>query len=146
MSMSTRTLVYILVLCLIAILLLLARGFNASWGTTTTDRYFSLNDVRGMEVVHAGKPYTLNFEQQAAVVEILNRAITVGRIRNEALDPPGFQKLIIYPFGQPIIELEPLDIVSGNLIFSAPALQRSGYLQDTSQGELLHLLSRSYDN
>src|SRR4051812_45576271 len=64
-------------------------------------KYISPSEVRGMAVQHDKLLYTLNFEQQNALVEIFNRSIPISKAdvesrKNEAPKASGISKIIIY--------------------------------------------------
>lgn len=110
------------------------------------ETYLRYNDVRGMAVVHQGIPYTLNFEQQNEVVEILNRSIPVdSNYLTNTNTQPEFEKIVIYRFHKPDLELKSIAYVDGNYLFSAPEWQKTGYLREVTKGKLKALLSQTYD-
>lgn len=142
--MSSRALTYLLAAAFVAMGLLF---FNHMVGLITpasTDQYLSPYDVRGMAVVHEGKTYTLNFDQQNRCVAIFNRAIPVGRIGDPQLQKPGFDKLVIYRFQAPDLELIPESLKEGALVFKVVEWNPSGYIAELSGGDLLHLLTSAY--
>lgn len=127
-------------------------------------KYISPNDVQGMAVEHNNLLYTLNFEQQNALVDIFNRAIPVTQesidARNAKLNtPPEIQKIIIYRFSGPAIEIKPIAYIAkstsaldrsqsdfrANLVFSAPAWNPHGLLEEAASDEMHHILHNTYD-
>lgn len=131
-----------LLLLMMAILLIRSVG-NETVSQTAPDKFFGPNDIRGSAVVYKGKTYTLNFLQQTRFVDFLNRSLLLGDIESRTAKPP-FDKIIIYLFGGKEIELTPVNISDDNVYFSAPALQKNGYLQDVTQGRMLQLLEGTY--
>lgn len=110
------------------------------------ETFLHYNDVRGMAVVHANLPYTLNFEQQNQVIDLINRALPVGpHFLSNKGSPPDFEKLIIYRFKTSDLELHPVAYVDDHLVFSVPEWDTGRYLQEVSQGSMHHLLSQTYD-
>lgn len=110
------------------------------------ETYLRYNDVRGMAVVYQGIPYTLNFAQQNEVIETLNRSIPVGPgYLTSTHTQPEFEKIVIYRFHKPDLELKSIAYVDGNYLFSAPEWQKTGYLRDVTKGKLETLLSQAYD-
>lgn len=127
-------------------------------------KYISPNDVRGIAVEHNKLLYTLNFEQQHALIDIFNRAIPVTKAdvepRKIALkDPPQIQKIIIYRFNAPDIEITPVAYVDksssimknddhmehGNMVYSAPLWNPNGFLEEAASDEMHQLLLTTYD-
>lgn len=123
-------------------------------------RYISPNDVRGIAVEHHQKLYTLNFAQQNELVEILNRSIPVGQELVESRkadisDAPEIEKIIIYRFNAPDIEIKPVAYVSkttsvtnninkASLVYSVPEWNPNGLLEESTSDELHKLLSSTY--
>lgn len=143
--MDSRTLSILLVLAALAGgLFLMNRSSSSLFSATPSDTFISPYDVRGMAVVHLGKPYTLNFDQQNYVVEALNKALPVGRLRaNPAIARP-FEKLIIYRFNQPDIDLPLVDLADKTLVFQANDWNPQGYLTEVTVGELYNVLTQAY--
>lgn len=127
-------------------------------------RFISPNDVRGMAVEHHGLLYTLNFNQQNALIEILNRAIPVTQAEVEARKisndtPIGVKKIIIYQFNAPDIEITSVAYVAKsssiigqknirtNMVFSAPTSWNPphGLLEESAADELQKLLLTTFD-
>ncbi|MEI8365319.1 MAG: hypothetical protein WCF65_02780 [Parachlamydiaceae bacterium] len=119
-------------------------------------RYISPNDVRGIAVEHNKMLYTLNFEQQNALVEILNRTVPVGKelVTAQSVTPQkpvDIQRIVIYRFNAPDIEAIPVAYVSKsgpehtNLVFSIPACNSNGLLEESTSNEIQQLLITTYD-
>lgn len=126
-------------------------------------RYISPNDVRGIAVQHDNLLYTLNFEQQNTLVDIFNRAIPITKEAAEtrkAKEAPSsdVQKIVIYRFNAPDIEITPVSFVSKsqsavqaqdkqrlNLVFLAPLWNDKGFLEESVGDELHKFLSTTYD-
>lgn len=114
------------------------------WGPNL-NTYIRHEEVRGMAVVHNNLPFTLNFDQQKKVIDILNRAILVGDPKSESGDPLlGFQSIVIYRFNQPDVVITPIRWVHKNLLFRAKDWSESNLL-DVSREELFTLLPTTYD-
>jgi hypothetical protein len=145
--MSNRTLVVLTVLVILGMLVLF--GLNVSdilTGQPPNQKYLKYNNVQGMAIGHNRVLYTLNFQQQNQVIEILNSAVPVDEIKAGKRTPPNIDKLVIYPFpGKPEIVLTPVAYVDDALIFAAPDWVPNGYLMELSDGTLKELLSKTYD-
>lgn len=125
-------------------------------------RYISPNDVRGIAVEHNGLLYTLNFEQQNELVDIFNRAIPLSKesaeSRKAATEKPSeVQKIIVYRFDAPDVEIIPVGNVSKsqsvtqtkenlNMVFSAPLWNDKGFLEESIGDELHKFLATTYDH
>jgi hypothetical protein len=107
--------------------------------------FLAPQEVRGMDLFHKGKPYTLNFEQQNSVIEMLNRALPIVRIEPSELSPTTLEKLTIYRFNEDTISLIPLGLIDDNIIFKSTGDFTGNFLRDISLGRLKTLLDSSYD-
>lgn len=125
-------------------------------------KYLSPNDVQGMAVEHNGKLYTLNFEQQNQLVNILNRSIPVGeelveKRKIQVDHTPEIKKIIIYRFKAPTLELIPVAYVSKStsimqsdskdkvsMVYSVPEWDQHGLFEESTSDELNKLLFSTY--
>jgi hypothetical protein len=107
--------------------------------------YLPQDNVMGVAIMHKKKPYTLNFDQQREVVELLNRSLSVGIKREQGEEKPDFDSLIIYLFNGGEIKVTPLSWQDQSLVFSAHPWQNADYFKDTSGGKLYELLKTTYD-
>lgn len=140
--MLNRALIGIGVIALFLVILLNVIPF---FWTPGTDTYIRQDAVRGMAIKRKDLLYTLNFDQQKRVVDILNRAIPVGDPKSVATDPPlDFQAIVIYRFDQPDITIIPLRWVEKNLLFSAIEWSES-HLLEVSHDELFALIPTTFD-
>jgi hypothetical protein len=147
--MMNNTTLYVLTgLVLVSMAILLGLNLtNILKGNTSSQTYIKLNDVRGVAVEHNKLPYTLNFEQQVDVINLLNRSVKIAEITREgSRQKPNIDKIIIYRFEQPNLIIEPLTYLDNNLIFSLPEWNKEGYLMDISGGTLQQTLSNTYDH
>src|SRR5690242_3341532 len=98
--MDNRTLYFLTAVVLIAMAILLGLNMNKIIkGTPASQEYLNPNEVRGISIVHDDKPYTLNFQQQLAIIDHLNRAVKIATIPTEGTkQKPDFDKIIIYQF------------------------------------------------
>jgi hypothetical protein len=126
-------------------------------------RYLSPNEVRGMAVEHNQLLYTLNFAQQNALIEIFNRSIPVDKKsveeRKATLKKPlEIQKIVIYRFNAPNIEITPVTFVAKthsvsssdeagkvSLVFLAPDWNANQLLEEAAIDSLYKILINSYD-
>lgn len=144
--MSNNTLYYLLGLALVAMAALLAIRLSPSSGTFQPQKYIERGDVRGSAVVKQGYPYTLNFDQQTAMLEDFNQAIPVGEKPFKINPNMPYSKIVIYRFNANPIEITPIDFDGKDLIFSAPEWNKEGYMRDISEGALNRLLNKAYDS
>lgn len=104
------------------------------------------NDVRGMAVFHNGIPYTLNFEQQKLANDVINRAVEVKKSDYPKAEAPfSFDKLVIYRFNAPDVEIFPISYSDRNLVFSVPSLSQEKYFLELSGGEFKNMINASFD-
>lgn len=144
--MSNRTLIILTSAFFLGIIVLFSINMTSILtGQPLNQIYLQYNNVRGMAVLHNKLLYTLNFQQQNKVIDIINQAVTIDTIKGDR-KPPNVEKLMIYQFeNAPDIELVAVGYVEKNLIFSAPKWVPNGYLMEVSEGNLQKLLSESYD-
>lgn len=145
--MNNRTLLYLTTLVLIGMTTLLI--FNLSLiltGKHSDEPYLHYNHVRGMAVEHRQLLYTLNFDQQNAVIHLLNHAAPISEIEGNNSEKPAVDKIVVYLFDQPDLTITPVADVDRNLIFSVPEWVPNGYLMEMSDGNFQHLLSQTYDH
>lgn len=145
MSNRTFLLLTLAVLAGVAILVVLNVSYILT-GEPPNEVYLKYNNVRGMAVARNQLLYTLNFEQQNSVIEMLNRSVPIVELKAGQRQKPDIEKLIVYQFeNQPDITLTPITYVNGNLVFSVPQWVQGGYLMDLSDGDLQKLLAQTYD-
>lgn len=144
--MNNRTLFYLTAIVLISMAALLTLNLSSILrGEPLTQDYIRRNHVRGMAVEHHQLLYTLNFQQQNDILDILNRAIRVTEIKGKR-EEPLIEKIVIYQFdNQPDLILKPIAYVNDDLVFSIPEWNPDGYLMEVSAGRLHQLLSQTYD-
>lgn len=127
-------------------------------------KYIAPSEVRGIAIEHGQLLYTLNFEQQNALVDIFNRAIPITKeeLQPRMKDLPksfGVKKIVIYRFKAPDIEITPVGYVSKvfskdgsqpveqmNVVFSSPTWNPKGLMEEATQDQMQELLSKTYDH
>jgi hypothetical protein len=103
-------------------------------------------EVRGMAVVHEGKPFTLNFDQQKLANDAISRAVKVKKSDySKSKDPLNFDKIVIYRFNAPDLDLIPIQYAEKNLVFEVPALSSDSYFLELSGGSLKNMINHSFD-
>lgn len=134
----------VVVLCM---LLLLALNLTSILtGSPPPQNFLKYNEVRGMEVGHNKLLYTLNFQQQNEVIEILNRSVRVVGLKPGKHQKPNIDKIVIYQFdSKPSLTITPITYIDDNLVYSIPEWNSDGYLMEISDGDLHQLLSKTYD-
>lgn len=154
--MSNRTIMYLTIVVVIGMGILLALNTATSLGLSG-GRYISSNDVRGMAIDTRGKLWTLNYDQQREVLDILNAAQPLqpsypGSKGPDFITHADFNKLIIYRFeDKPDLIITPIGYVSDNnpnaenLEFNVPSWNPNGSLRETSNGKLKSILESLYD-
>lgn len=126
------------------VILLLINLYNTFEGHPTNETYLKYNFIKGSAIEHKGKLYTLNFDQQNALIQAINRSIPTTDIPEEKTKA-DFTKIIIYRFQAPDVVITPITYINDDLVFSAPELMAKGYLKEVSRGELKTLLSKTFD-
>lgn len=144
LSMSTRTLIIFAIVILIAMGAVLVSNIFPHLAHHTNEKYIRLNDIRGMAIRHKGLDYTLNFDQQNEVALLLNNSSTFAEKASPNLNNAPFEKIAIYGFDKPAIEITPSGFDGQNLVFSAPAWSPH-LLVESSNGTLKNILLNTYD-
>ncbi len=144
--MSNRTLTYLSIAVVACIGLLLVINLIPSIQGISSGKYLQLNDVRGSAVQHKGLLYTLNFDQQNHLVDWLNHSVAVKSDSYKKDPDMEIEKIVVYLFNKPDLEIEPIAYSNGNLVFSSPKWNASGLFIDTSNGVLKQMLSETYDH
>lgn len=147
LAMSDRTLNIFTVIVIACIFILLAVNYLPFISTAVEDQFLTNDGVKGVELYHNNTPFTLNFDQQNFLIGSLNKGEKIGKElikRNSSLFP--YSKIVVYQFGKPTITLTPISIIDQNIIFEAPEWNPNGYIQESSGGELLELLSKTFDS
>ncbi len=154
--MSNRTILYLTIVVLIGMGIILAINTASTLGLS--GRYISINDVRGMAIEARGKAWTLNYDQQKEVLDILNAAKPLqpsypGSKGPDFLAHADFNRLTIYRFDEkPDLIITPIGYTSDNtpgaenLEFSIPSWNPSGPLRESSNGKLKSILESLYDH
>lgn len=135
----------LITLGIIALFLVILLNIIPLFWSPNSQEYIAQDHVEGMAIVVKKVPYTLNFDQQKAVLSILNRAIPIGNYQSTPDDPSiFFDYLEIYRFDQKPIQIKPLAWVNENLVFSVPAWSE-GDLMEVSKRQLFEILNEAYD-
>lgn len=145
--MSDRSLNIFTVIIVACIFILLAVNYLPSFATRIKDPFLTNNGVEGVEVFHATLPYTLNFDQQNYLIDVINNSERIGKelIKKDTSQIP-FTKILIYQFNKPAVTLTPINVVDKNIVFEVPEWNPNGYIQEKSAGELLKMLSNTFDS
>lgn len=145
---SNRVVFYMTLLVLIGMGILFFLNLNQMReGTTGSGTYLKYNDVRGIAIKHKDLLYTLNFDQQNRIIDILNQSIQIQKIPAGQRQAPDFQQLIIYRFeDQPDLIITPTTYLNNELVYSMPQWNPNGYMKEVSVGELRKLISQTYDH
>lgn len=142
--MPTRILLILVAVIVVAMGFVFLSNVSPRLGASSEERYIRLNDIRGTAVVHKGVEYPLNFIQQNEVALLLNSS-KLEENPAKKLQPAPFEKIIIYLFNEPAIELTPLGFENDELIFSSPVWNRGATMRDVSHGVLKKTLLNTYD-
>jgi hypothetical protein len=126
--------------------------------------YLSPNNIRGSAVEHSGLLYTLNYEQQNRLLGIINRSIPLTKDEAAERKADGaanqeVQKVVIYRFNVPDLELVPVGYVKPRagsaapkeeilaMVYSVPGeVTPVGFLEESVPGELKQFFSETYDH
>jgi hypothetical protein len=145
---SNKMIAYLTALVLVAMgVLFILNIEKILHGQTGSEIYLKYNDVAGIGVKHKGLTYTLNFDQQNKMVELLNHSLKVTLIDSGNRQTPDIEQIVIYRLeGKAPLTLLPVAYVDEQLIYSNEEWNAGGYLKDVSNGSLKKLLAETYDH
>ena len=138
--MSNRTITALTLVVILGMGVLFFLNYSAPVPVMRDAGYISLNDVRGSATKKNGKLWTLNFEQQNKVVDIINRSKPFEENIPPAT-PFTFDSFIIYRFNQPDLTITPVATKDGHLLFSL----ENKVISEQTPEEFQKLLSETYD-
>ena len=93
--MKNRTLFTVALLFILGIIVLFVVNFSSLLMThSSQDKYLKQTSVKGVAVEYQNLLYTLNFEQQKALVEMLNHSIRVVGVKPDKRKKPEISKII----------------------------------------------------
>lgn len=144
MNKNSRLITNLTIVVVIGIFILLVLNLLPTSSLPSSPKYLAERDVRGVEVVHKQTPYPLNFDQQRKLIDLLNQSQQIPQTSY----PKGsinFEKIVIYRFNAPNIELTPISEMDHELIFNVPEWNRNGLIKDNSKGKLQELISQTFD-
>jgi hypothetical protein len=98
-----------------------------------------------MAIVHNRKEYTLNFAQQNAILGYLNSALPPSVSTETSHGPLNFEKIIIFTFHPPNIEIIPIAYVQNELLFKSSEWNSGSPLLDASHGQLKSIIPTTFD-
>lgn len=155
--MSSRTITYLIVAVIAGFIILMGMNIAGTFGLLPA-KYIAPDDVKGVAIEHDGKMYTLNFEQQKKVLDILNRTIVVTGEEAKKINPTlpvDVSKIVIYRFKGDDIDVKPVGYVGNDsknpidrimtMVFSVPAWNKKSYLEESFPNEMMHVLSTTFD-
>lgn len=144
--MGNRWIYFMTGVAIIGIALLLFLNVNPSFFAQKPSNFISLSEVRGSSVTYKGKPFTLNYKEQTELVDYINRSTFVQKKDyTQKKQQFSFEKITLYLFNKPDVEIFPIDAVNQNLILNIPAWNREFYFIDLSGGYLLKLINSAFD-
>lgn len=144
--MSPRIISFMTIVVLFGMAIILLLNLTTLLSPPPIEKYLSFNGVRGMDIQHDNKLYTLNFEQQNQLIAYINESISVGggTPKSQAI-PLNFTKLAIYRFDKPDLVVNPIAYDGDDLVYQATEWNAQGYLKDTTQGSMKELIAGTYD-
>jgi hypothetical protein len=101
------------------------------------------NDVRGSAIIYNRQHFTLNFNQQNALIASLNDSFDFKHDNRSTLD---YGPIVIYRFVKPDIFITPLSYIEENLLFSTPIWNNGNPMLENSNGKLKDILEGAYDH
>ena len=143
--MKNSTFLYLITLVVFCIIVLLLINSLSMFHGPTLEKFILPNDVRGMAIVHNRKEYTLNFAQQNAILGYLNSAMPPSVSTETNQSTLNLEKIIIYTFRPPNIEIIPIAYVQNELLFKTSEWNSGSPLLDPSRGQLKTIIPTTFD-
>ncbi len=136
----------IIIAILVSVLILFGIANFYLWFQENKPKDWFLDEgaVRGSGVVHKEQIYTLNFDQQNALLEILNESKRVKDKTVKSSESSGIDNLVIYLFhpSEPVV-LTPINAAYS--LFSVSTFKPNRYLAIGNSEKLQALLNTTYD-
>ena len=144
--MKNSTVFGLTAIALLAVFTLLVLKLVPSTSEFGTSSVVPESDIRGMAVVHKGLPNTLNFDQQKIATHVLSRSVQVKKSDYpQSAESFPFEKIILYRFNAPDLEILPIQFQENNLVFSIPLIDPQNYYLEQSDGQFKEMISSSFD-
>lgn len=144
--MSNKTLTISSLLIILCMAALFAAQFVPTLWVIETQTYATYNGTKGVSIEHQSLPWTLNFDQQNALISALNagESIVPGLVKKNT-EKFHFGKVTIYQFNKPDIVLTPVSMIDGDIVFQSDQVTETGFLKEGSGGSLMQILSQAFD-
>lgn len=123
-------------------------NFIVLWPAYSTHELFSAKDVKSVSVYYKNKPYFLNFKEQKQFLSLLNQGEALENLENITKEknlPLPIDKLVVYRFEHPAIDLIPIALVDDKMIFRVVGLENIHFIIEKEPGKLENLLNSTYD-
>lgn len=155
--MNSRVMIYLIIAVIACIAVLIGMNVAGAFGLMPA-KYVTPNEVKGVSIEHNDKMYTLNFEQQRKVVDILNRTIKVNPEEAQKVNhtlPIEVTKIVLYKFNGDDVNVQIVGYIGNDsknptdrivtMVFSIPQWNKSSLLEESFPNEMLKVLSTSFD-
>lgn len=145
--MSNKTLSILLILSIGLIGILFLFNLSAGSGAKGPDKFVSPNGVQGVVIEHNGKEYTLNFQQQNAFINSINRAVSIPKTEEKNIRkvPFPYGTVTIFRFEKPPVKINPVGFINQQIILDIPEFNAQGLIRETGPGEIHPQLLQTYD-
>lgn len=146
--MSNRTLTVLMIAMIGAVAALFLINYGVVFQEAVTPPLIAKKEVRGVSIEHKGKVYTLNFDQQNAVIEVFNNALKVGPESYFPKDKKSFEftRVLVHRFDKPDLEMTPYGYTAGELLYRIPALYSEGLFEEAGPRPITPILKEAYSN
>lgn len=143
--MDNRLITFMIVAVAVCVGLLLANNFFTVFRNPVATT-INTEDITKIGITHDKKEYFYTSQQQTFLMTLFKQAKAVdpATVAKEQGTPPDFEKVTIYRENGPNVEITPKMYIGNDLLFSAPAWNPDGLLQDTSHGVLKAFLSQPF--
>lgn len=139
--------IYLVLIAILAVGALFYVNIGSKINSEESHRYLSPNLVEGIDVEHNGLLYPLNFKQQLELIAILNRCspADLDILLQSSETVFGYQRLLIRQFTGKQIEIIPVGLVDGRLLFRAEVWNPGGLILESAPPRASQLLNETFD-
>lgn len=141
--MHQRTFLGALIVVVICVAILLVSNLTVIFSGNDKIPMIPREDVKGVAIEYKKNLYTLSFDQQNRFLELVNYSSKAKESDKKLVQQKvDFQKLLVYRFKNPTLEITPIAYVNDQLLF----ILSGNVYKEENPGQLKALLSQTYDH
>ena len=145
--MSNRTLLILTVIVIIGMGVILALNVMPVFFQDAPPKYLTPGEIQGSAAQAGNAFYTLNFEQQNALIDAINASSKVETAQEGRKDTSfAIEKIDLYFFTGKTLSLKLSTTTDNELLFSADEPPMEGIFKENTKGALKKLLNQAIDS